>query len=197
MLHSPFDITLELSFATATILILLGAPIAYGIAFSHRMGPSWGTPRFIDAGLPSCGSGVSSHGLVQSGPSCWTTLRARLWSSARIPVRGSCCGVDDLQSSICVPPPVARISSGDCSSAPVETIRMNPLLSVDIARSFQSGRRILARFVILEEMQGRVLVVTGESGSGRSTLLRMLSGLISPDTVDLLEWGCLVRFAER
>lgn len=59
---------------------------------------------------------------------------------------------------------------------------MNPLLSVDIARSFQSGSRILARFVILEEMQGRVLVVTGESGSGRSTLLRMLSGLISPDT---------------
>lgn len=38
MLHSPFGITLELSFATATTLILLGAPIAYGIAFSRRMG---------------------------------------------------------------------------------------------------------------------------------------------------------------
>ncbi|MHB1606936.1 MAG: molybdate ABC transporter permease subunit [Leptospirales bacterium] len=38
MLHSPFGITLELSFATATILILLGSPIAYAIAFSRRTG---------------------------------------------------------------------------------------------------------------------------------------------------------------
>ncbi len=38
MFHSPFGITLMLSFVTASILTLLGAPIAYGIAFSNRLG---------------------------------------------------------------------------------------------------------------------------------------------------------------
>lgn len=58
---------------------------------------------------------------------------------------------------------------------------MNPLLSVDIVRSFRAGRTIRARFSIPKEMEGRILVVTGESGSGKSTLLRMLAGVVSPD----------------
>lgn len=36
MFQSPLSLTLALSFTTATILILLGAPVAYMIAFSNR-----------------------------------------------------------------------------------------------------------------------------------------------------------------
>ncbi len=69
------------------------------------------------------------------------------------------------------------------------TTDKEPLLSVDCVSKVFSGTTVL-RDVSFELGRGQVLALAGENGAGKSTVLSMITGLITPDRGRITYRGC-------
>ncbi len=74
--------------------------------------------------------------------------------------------------------------------------RSNPLVRLEeVTRRF--GARAVLKGIDLDLYRGEVLVVLGQSGSGKSVLLKHINGLLRPDSGSVTVLGCeLGRLAE-
>ncbi len=67
--------------------------------------------------------------------------------------------------------------------------RSNPLVRLEqVTRGF--GARAVLRGIDLELRRGEMLVVLGQSGSGKSVLLKHINGLLRPDSGSVMVLGC-------